>query len=156
MSVMYYIHQTILPTNATEQGGVTMNMQDKNAEARKIVAGKLTDIGYTVTYLEDESPFSVLAEYEGYSLLADIVRRDRAWSSLDIPADKVKAYDNYDSEGKDKFLIFRTATKRRPECIIRTDDIKRLGFSIGPWYAIDTQWTSSIALLRKLLEKMIV
>lgn len=128
---------------------------EKNADAKATIVQKLTDIGYTVTYIED-SPFCIKAEYEGYSFLADVVWRDKAWKLLNIPAKKVKEYDAYDAGGKDKFLIFCTGTKRRSECVIHTDYITELGHLLGPFYVIELHWTSSIAYLRKLLEKMIV
>jgi len=128
---------------------------EKNTDAKDTVVKKLTDIGYAVSYL-DNSPFSIKAEFECYSFLADIVWRKKAWKLLSIPASKMKEYDSYNADGVDKFLIFCTSTKRHPECVISVGDMKKLGYLLGPFYVIELQWTYGLSYLRKLLEKMVV
>jgi len=131
-------------------------MGDKGTElhenAVRHIVRKLTDMGYSVSRLDNSCPFTIYAEYGSYSFVADIRYKERAWNVLSISSKFVEDYSSCETTAKDKMLIFHTTTKRNPDFVICTDDIQRLGYLVGSYYLLERHYTSSLALLRKLLE----
>lgn len=122
-----------------------------NESARDYIIDKLRKMGYSVSRL-DSSPFTIYAEFNSYSFVADIKHRSSAWRYFEISSKLVEDYTNYDTAAIDKILIFHTLTKRNPDFFIRTEDIRRLGYLVGLNYSIEIQYTSTLPVLRKILE----
>ena len=128
-----------------------MEQTELNESAREYIIDKLKNMGYSISKLDD-SPFTIYAEFNSYSFIADVKHRSRAWRYFEISSKLVEDYNNYSTTAIDKILIFHTLTKRNPDFFIHTDDIQRLGYLVGPDYSIEIQYVNTLPVLRKILE----